>query len=57
MMVLVLDDSGVWLAAGRLNVGRLVLPNEGSTPGLMRARLDALVMGMHWQRMGDAGVL
>jgi hypothetical protein len=30
MMVLVLDDSGVWLAAGRLNVGRLVLPNEGN---------------------------
>lgn len=57
MKVLVHDGIGVWLAARRLNVGRFVWSNEGSTLALTREQLDALVLGLPWQRVGDAGVI
>jgi transposase len=62
MKVLVHDGIGVWLAARRLNSGRFVWPREaGSTGGatvtLSRAQLDALVLGLPWQRIGEAGVI
>lgn len=58
MKVLVHDGIGVWLAARRLNQGRFIWPREaGSTLTLTRAQLDALVLGLPWQRIGQAGVI
>ncbi len=57
MKVLVHDGIGVWLAARRLNTGRFVWPQDGHTLTLTRAQLDALVLGLPWQRIGDAGVI
>ena len=58
MKVLVHDGIGVWLAARRLNTGKFVWPKDaGATLTLTRAQLDALVLGLPWQRIGDAGVI
>ena len=58
MKVLVHDGIGVWLAARRLNQGRFVWPADtGSTASLTRAQLDALVLGLPWQRLGDEGII
>jgi transposase len=58
MKVLVHDGIGVWLAARRLNVGRFVWPREGSASlSLSPVQLDALVLGLPWQRVGEAGVI
>jgi transposase len=57
MKALVHDGIGIWLAARRLNVGRFVWPREGHTLALTRAQLDALVLGLPWQRIGQAGVI
>ncbi|MCV2369484.1 IS66 family insertion sequence element accessory protein TnpB [Roseateles oligotrophus] len=57
MKVLVHDGIGVWLAARRLNVGKFVWPQHGDTLALTRAQLDALVLGLPWQRIGEAGVI
>ncbi len=56
--VLVHDGIGVWLAARRLNQGKFVWPkDETGTLTLSRAQLDALVLGLPWQRIGEAGVI
>ena len=68
MKVLVHDGFGLWLRARRLHQGHFVWPHSSSTsvstPGthaapsslmLSRAQLDALVLGLPWQRLGDAG--
>jgi transposase len=58
MKVLVHDGIGVWLAARRLNSGKFVWPKDsGSTLSLTRAQLDALVLGLPWQRIGEAGII
>lgn len=58
MKVLVHDGIGVWLAARRLNAGRFVWPRDSSTTlTLSRAQFDALVLGLPWQRIGEAGVI
>ena len=58
MKVLVHDGIGVWLAARRLNSGKFVWPREGSaTLALTKVQLDALVLGLPWQRLGDAGII
>jgi len=58
MKVLVHDGIGVWLAARRLNSGKFVWPRDaGSTVTLTRAQLDALVLGLPWQRIGEAGII
>lgn len=57
MKALVHDGIGVWLAARRLNAGRFVWPQDGSTLTLTRAQLDALVLGLPWQRLGEAGII
>jgi transposase len=57
MKLLVHDGIGVWLAARRLNSGKFVWPKEGHTLTLTRAQLDALVLGLPWQRIGEAGVI
>ena len=58
MKVLVHDSIGVWLAARRLNSGKLVLPRDAASPAsLSDAQFDALVLGLPWQRLGDGGVI
>ena len=58
MKVLVHDGIGVWLAARRLNSGKFVWPKDaGSTLTLTRPQLDALVLGLPWQRIGQAGII
>jgi transposase len=58
LKVLVHDGIGVWLAARRLNVGRFVWPREGvATLSLTPVQLDALVLGLPWQRVGEAGII
>jgi transposase len=58
MKVLVHDGIGVWLGARRLNQGKFVWPREAcSSLTLTREQLDALVLGLPWQRIGEAGVI
>jgi transposase len=58
MKVLVHDGIGVWLAARRLNSGKFVWPKDaGTVMTLTRAQLDALVLGLPWQRIGEAGFI
>ena len=58
MKVLVHDGIGVWLAARRLNTGKFVWPPGGvGTLELCKAQLDALVLGLPWQRIGEAGII
>ena len=59
MKVLVHDGIGIWLAARRLHQGRFVWP---SSPGVRQltissAQLDALVLGLPWQRIGAGGII
>jgi transposase len=59
MKVLVHDGIGIWLMARRLNQGKFVWP----TPGINRhhqistEQLNALVLGLPWQRIGDGGII
>jgi transposase len=58
MKVLVHDGIGVWLAARRLNAGKFVWPAGGvHAMSLSRTQLDALVLGLPWQRLGEAGII
>ncbi len=58
MKVLVHDGIGVWLAARRLNSGKFAWPRELSgTLTLSREQLDALALGLPWQRIGQAGII
>jgi transposase len=58
MKVLVHDSIGVWLAARRLNSGKFVWPKDvGGTLTLSQVQFDALVLGLPWQRIGEAGVI
>ena len=58
MKVLVHDGIGVWLAARRLNSGKFIWPrNMTRTLTLSREQLDALALGLPWQRVGEAGVI
>ena len=55
--VLVHDGIGIWLAARKLHVGRFVWPLTTGADrwSLSRTQLDALVLGLPWQRIGSAG--
>jgi transposase len=56
--VLVHDGIGIWLAARRLHRGRFVWPDEGDAKrALTHAQLEALVLGLPWERIGEAGVI
>ena len=58
MKVLVHDGIGVWLAARRLNQGKFVWPKDvAGTLTLTRGQLDALVLGLPWQRIGEASII
>ena len=56
--VLVHDGVGIWLAARRLHSGKFAWPRGMTgTLTLTREQLDALVLGLPWQRIGEAGVI
>jgi len=56
--VLVHDGIGVWLAARRLNAGKFVWPKDSApTLTLTSEQFDALVLGLPWQRIGEAGII
>ncbi len=58
MKVLVHDGIGVWLAARRLNSGKFTWPREGApTAALSHAQFDALVLGLPWKSVGEAGII
>lgn len=59
MKVLVHDGIGVWLAARRLHQGRFVWPREvtGEHIEIAMPQLQALVLGLPWQRIEDDGVI
>ena len=58
MKVLVHDGVGIWLAARRLHAGKFSWPKDVTgTMTLTREQLDALVLGLPWQRVGEAGVI
>ena len=56
--VLVHDGFGIWLAARRLHQGKFIWASGvAPTLSLQHAQLDALVLGLPWQRMGNAGII
>jgi len=58
MKALVHDGIGVWLVARRLNAGKFVWTSDGSVNlRLSRTQLDALVLGLPWQLLGEAGII
>jgi len=59
LKVLVHDGIGIWLCARRLHQGRFVWPSPGGAHQLTlsQAQLDALVLGLPWARIGNAGII
>lgn len=58
LKVLVHDGVGLWLAARRLHQGKFVWTPPGSqNVALEHAQLDALVLGLPWQRVGSRGAI
>jgi transposase len=58
MKVLVHDGIGIWLAARRLHQGKFIWPlADSANCRLERAQFDALVLGLPWQRIGEAGII
>ena len=57
--VLVHDGIGFWLAAGRLNQGKFVWPAAGVNRQIQFSteQLNALVLGLPWQRLGNDGII
>ncbi|MFZ6045780.1 IS66 family insertion sequence element accessory protein TnpB [Pseudomonas sp. CR3202] len=55
--VLVHDGVGIWLAARRLHQGRFIWPGlrHGTDMELDAEQLQALVLGLPWQRVGSGG--
>ncbi len=59
MKVLIHDGFGVWLASRRLNRGRFVWPGnwQETHVELSAEQLQALVVGLPWQRVGPAATI
>jgi len=56
--VLMHDGIGVWLATRRLNQGKFVWPAPGTAHmTLTREQVSALVLGLPWQRLGEAAII
>jgi hypothetical protein len=59
MKALVHDGVGIWLVAQRLNQGKSQGRglNRGTDIELDPERLQPLILGLPWQRMGAGGVI
>ena len=59
LKVLVIDGIGIWLAARRLHQGKFVWPSPDGPHQhpISRAQLDALILGLPWQRIGASGII
>lgn len=59
MKVLVHDGIGIWLCARRLHQGRFAWGADalGTHAGLASEQLQALVLGLPWQRLGEHGAI
>jgi transposase len=59
MKVLVIDGIGIWLATRRLHRGGFVwpVPAASGQVSLSRAQFEALVLGLPWARIGQAGII
>ena len=59
MKVLVHDGIGIWLCARRLHQGRFAWGTDalGTQAGLTSEQLQALVLGLPWQRLGEHGAI
>ena len=59
MKVLVHDGIGIWLAARRLHQGHFIWPNAETATQMQisRVQFDALVLGLPWHRLGQAGII
>lgn len=59
MKVLIHDGLGIWLCSRRLHQGRFSWTEtwRGDRIALTPEQLQALVQGLPWQRMGDAGII
>ena len=59
MKVLMHDGIGLWLAVRRLNRGKFVwaAPWMGHYVGIDAEQMQALVLGLPWQRVGGAGAI
>src|SRR5690606_1948065 len=58
LKILVHDGVGLWLAARRLHQGKFVWAPPGSpNVALEHTQLNALVLGLPWQRMGSQGAI
>jgi transposase len=59
MKVLVHDGVGIWLAVRRLNQSKLHRPGirHGSEVEIDAEQLQALVLGLPWQRVGAGGTI
>ncbi|HEK0909983.1 TPA: IS66 family insertion sequence element accessory protein TnpB [Pseudomonas putida] len=59
MKVLVHDGVGIWLAARRLNQGKFHWPgrHRGLEVELDTEQLQALILGLPWQRVGANGAI
>lgn len=57
--VLMHDGMDIWLAARRLHQGKFVwsLGNAASQLNLSCNQLDALILGLPWQRMSEASII
>lgn len=58
LKVLVHDGLGIWLAARRLHKGGFTWPQPGlADVELTGEQLQALVIGLPWQRIGPGGII
>lgn len=59
LKVLVHDGIGIWLAARRLHQGRFTWASDslGDQLSLTHPQLEALVLGLPWQRIGEQGII
>ena len=58
LKILVHDGVGLWLAARRLHQGKFIWPQSSSANvALEHTQLEALVLGLPWQRMGSQGAI
>jgi transposase len=58
LKILVHDGIGIWLVCRRLQQGKFVWLSAGEAScKLERVQFDALVLGLPWQLIGQAGII